>query len=57
MNKREVRKEALYLIQANIENWNYDVARGVANLAHGIGAITDIEYEKACDRIRKAENA
>ena len=57
MNKREVRKEALYLIQANIENWNYDVARGVANLAHGIGAITDIEYEKVCDRIRKAENA
>lgn len=57
MNKKEVRKEAMYLIEANIENWDFDVARGVANLAHGIGAITDKQYEDACARIEEARNS
>lgn len=54
MNKREAHKEAMYLIKNNIDNWNYDVARGVAELAHGIAIITDKEYENVCNKIEKA---
>lgn len=56
MTKREAHSEAMYLIQSNIENYRFDVARGVAELAHGIAIITDKQYEKACERIDKAEN-
>lgn len=54
MNKREAHNEAMYLIQSNIDNYQFDIARGVAELAHGIGIITDKQYEKACDKIEKA---
>ncbi len=57
MNKREARKEALYLIDQNIDNWNYDVARGVAELAHGIAIITDDQYDRALAKIEKARNS
>lgn len=56
MTKREIHTEAMYLIKSNIENYRYDVAQGVAELAHGIGAITDKQYEKACEKIEKAKN-
>lgn len=57
MNKREAHSEAMYLINSNIENCKYDVARGCADLAHGIGIITDRQYEKACERIEKERDS
>lgn len=56
MNKAEARKEALYLIKNYTENFQYETARGVAELAHGIGIITDKQYEAAYKRIEKAES-
>lgn len=56
MNKKEAHAEAMYLIKSNIENYQYEVARGVAELAHGIGIITDKQYDNACRKIEKAKN-
>ena len=55
MKKQECHKEAVYLINHYIENWQYDIARGCAEMAHGIAIITDEEYCKACSRIEKAK--
>ena len=55
MNKAECHKEAMYLIRNYTENYHYDIARGCAEMAHGIGIITDAEYERACTRIEKAK--
>lgn len=55
MNKREAHKEAKYLIMNYTENFQFDIARGCNELAHGIGIITDEEYERFSRRIDKAE--
>lgn len=57
MTKKEMHDEAKYLIESNIENCKYDIARGCAELAHGIGIITDHEYEKACKKIEKERDS
>lgn len=54
MNKKQAHSEAMYLIQSNIDNFRYDVALGVAELAHGIAIITDKQYDNAIKKIEKA---
>lgn len=55
MKKKDAHNEALYLIRANRDNWQFDIARGCCELAHGIGIISDKEYERETDNIDKAE--
>lgn len=55
MRKKDAHDEAIYLIQSYIEGWQYDVARGCCELAHGIGIISDKEYDRWLDRIEYAK--
>lgn len=55
MRKREAHEEAIYLIKNYTENWKYDIARGCAEMAHGIAIITDDEYDKLTTMIEKEE--
>lgn len=57
MNKRDAHKGAMYLIKNYTDNWQYDIARGCAEMARGIGIISDDEYGKACQRIEKAKES
>lgn len=56
MKKSEAHKEAIYLINNYIDNWQYDIARGCAEMAYGIGIISDSEYERLCSKIEKERN-
>lgn len=53
MKKKEAHDEAVYLIKNYTDNWQYDIAQGCAELAHGIGIITDTEYIKYTKRIEE----
>lgn len=53
MKRTDAHREAVYLINHYIENWQYEIARGCAEMAHGIAIISDAEYEKACAKIEK----
>lgn len=53
MKKRDAHKEAVYLISNNIDNCKYDIARGCAEMAHGIAIISDAEYERFLNKIEK----
>lgn len=56
MKRKEMHDEAIYLISNYTENYHYDIARGCAEMAHGIGIITDHEYEKWCRKIDDKRN-
>lgn len=53
MNKKEMHDEAIYLINNYAENWQYEIAKGCAEMAHGIGIISDSEYDRLCKKIEK----
>ena len=53
MKKRDAHNEAIYLINNYIDNWMYDIAKGCAEMAHGIAIISDAEYERFITKIEK----
>lgn len=56
LSRKSCHDEALYLIQNYTENCMYDIARGCAEMAHGIAIISDKEYDRACAKIEKARD-